>query len=88
MGYFVRLGRYYVGLIFVIFIATLTTTLTLTLQLQGNAEKPVPAAIRSLFFDKFAKYFLIRVNLPPIATDYQEPNEANVFFLAQCTNAN
>ena len=31
------LGQYYIGLIFIMFLATYCTTLTLSIQMQGNA---------------------------------------------------
>lgn len=60
------IGKYYIGLIFVIFMATCTTTIILTIQLKGNEGKPLNSQIRDLFFNRLAKIFLIKVNLPRI----------------------
>ncbi|VDL73344.1 unnamed protein product, partial [Nippostrongylus brasiliensis] len=41
------LGQYYIGLIFIMFLATYCTTFTLGIQMQGNAGKPISRRVRS-----------------------------------------
>ncbi|KAF8387343.1 acr-18 [Pristionchus pacificus] len=48
------IGKYYIGLIFLIFIAAFTTTLTLSYQMRGNAGKRVHPAVRDFFFRRIA----------------------------------
>ncbi|GMT09593.1 hypothetical protein PFISCL1PPCAC_890, partial [Pristionchus fissidentatus] len=48
------IGKYYIGLIFLIFIAAFTTTLTLSYQMRGNAGKRVDPAVRDFFFRRIA----------------------------------
>ncbi|VDN54667.1 unnamed protein product, partial [Dracunculus medinensis] len=43
------IGKYYIGLIFLIFLAAITTTLTLTYQMRGNSGIPINRFIRSLY---------------------------------------
>lgn len=40
------LGRFYVGLILMIFFATCTTTYTLNVQMRGNQGEPIPEWLR------------------------------------------
>ncbi|CAI4222723.1 unnamed protein product [Auanema sp. JU1783] len=48
------IGKYYIGLIFLIFIAAFTTTLTLSYQMRGNAGSQVDPQIRDFFFNSIA----------------------------------
>ncbi|CAO4378731.1 unnamed protein product [Caenorhabditis nigoni] len=41
------LGQYYIGLIFIMFLATYCTTFTLGIQMQGNAGRPITRRLRS-----------------------------------------
>ncbi|CAI4222662.1 unnamed protein product [Auanema sp. JU1783] len=41
------LGQYYIGLIFIMFLATYCTTFTLGVQMQGNAGRPISRRVRS-----------------------------------------
>ncbi|KHJ92148.1 hypothetical protein OESDEN_07969 [Oesophagostomum dentatum] len=49
------LGQYYIGLIFIMFLATYCTTFTLGIQMQGNAGRPISRRVRSFLLS-------IRVN--------------------------
>ncbi|GMT09591.1 hypothetical protein PFISCL1PPCAC_888, partial [Pristionchus fissidentatus] len=57
------LGQYYVGLIFIMFLATYCTTFTLGIQMNGNAGRPIPKRMRSFLLSIqvnrsfFLKYF-------------------------------
>ncbi|GMS79226.1 hypothetical protein PENTCL1PPCAC_1401, partial [Pristionchus entomophagus] len=57
------LGQYYVGLIFIMFLATYCTTFTLGIQMNGNAGRPIPKRMRSFLLSiqvnrsLFLKYF-------------------------------
>ncbi|KHN77477.1 Acetylcholine receptor subunit alpha-type acr-5 [Toxocara canis] len=48
------IGKYYIGLIFLIFMAAFTTTLTLAYQMKGNAGMSVDPRIKRLLFEKIA----------------------------------
>ncbi|CAD6186907.1 unnamed protein product [Caenorhabditis auriculariae] len=41
------LGQYYIGLIFIMFLATYCTTFTLGIQMQGNAGRPITRRLRA-----------------------------------------
>ncbi|VDO71588.1 unnamed protein product [Heligmosomoides polygyrus] len=49
------LGQYYIGLIFIMFLATYCTTFTLGLQMQGNTGQPISRRVRGFLLS-------IRVN--------------------------
>ncbi|EYB88384.1 hypothetical protein Y032_0248g92 [Ancylostoma ceylanicum] len=49
------LGQYYIGLIFIMFLATYCTTFTLGVQMQGNAGRPISRRVRGFLLS-------IRVN--------------------------
>uniref|UniRef100_A0A915CH68 Neurotransmitter-gated ion-channel ligand-binding domain-containing protein n=1 Tax=Parascaris univalens TaxID=6257 RepID=A0A915CH68_PARUN len=53
------IGKYYIGLIFLIFMAAFTTTLTLSFQMRGNAGRQLNPRIKRLLFEKIAcnRYF-------------------------------
>ncbi|CAJ0948330.1 unnamed protein product, partial [Mesorhabditis belari] len=44
------IGKYYIGLIFLIFVAAFTTTLTLSFQMRGNSGEELPLPLRRFFF--------------------------------------
>ncbi|CAI5450706.1 unnamed protein product [Caenorhabditis angaria] len=48
------IGKYYIGLIFLIFMAAFTTTLTLSYQMRGNSGQEVDPRIRDFFFYQIA----------------------------------
>ncbi|CAJ0573677.1 unnamed protein product, partial [Mesorhabditis spiculigera] len=48
------IGKYYIGLIFLIFVAAFTTTLTLSFQMRGNSGEELPTNVRSFFFIRIA----------------------------------
>ncbi|KHN77475.1 Neuronal acetylcholine receptor subunit alpha-10 [Toxocara canis] len=48
------ISKYYIGLIFLIFMAAFTTTLTLAYQMKGNAGMSVDPRIKRLLFEKIA----------------------------------
>ncbi|CAD5231467.1 unnamed protein product [Bursaphelenchus xylophilus] len=49
------IGKYYIGLIFLIFGAAFTTTITLAYQMRGNSGTPMSARMKHLLFEKLAK---------------------------------
>ncbi|CAB3397306.1 unnamed protein product [Caenorhabditis bovis] len=53
------IGKYYIGLIFLIFMAAFTTTLTLSYQMRGNSGQEVDPRIRDFFFYSIAANSLI-----------------------------
>ena len=53
------IGKYYIGLIWLIFAATIITTITLRLQSKGNAGKPLANIYKIIFFDYVAKALLM-----------------------------
>jgi hypothetical protein len=57
-------GKYYIGLIWLIFAATIITTITLRLQSKGNAGKRLAPIYRKIFFDYVAKVLLMDLQLP------------------------
>ncbi|CAI2352987.1 unnamed protein product [Caenorhabditis sp. 36 PRJEB53466] len=48
------IGKYYIGLIFLIFMAAFTTTLTLSYQMRGNSGQEVDPRVRDFFFYQIA----------------------------------
>ncbi|CAD6186906.1 unnamed protein product [Caenorhabditis auriculariae] len=48
------IGKYYIGLIFLIFTAAFTTTLTLAYQMRGNSGAEVDPRVRDFFFYSIA----------------------------------
>uniref|UniRef100_A0A914CP43 Neurotransmitter-gated ion-channel transmembrane domain-containing protein n=1 Tax=Acrobeloides nanus TaxID=290746 RepID=A0A914CP43_9BILA len=49
------IGKYYIGLIFLIFLAAFTTTLTLSFQMRGNAGNRMSPRLKYILFEKIAK---------------------------------
>ncbi|CAD5225235.1 unnamed protein product [Bursaphelenchus okinawaensis] len=49
------IGKYYIGLIFLIFGAAFTTTITLAYQMRGNSGTPMSARMRHILFERLAK---------------------------------
>ncbi|KAI6216415.1 Acr-18 [Aphelenchoides fujianensis] len=49
------IGKFYIGLIFLIFAAAFTTTLTLAFQMRGNSGKPMSPRMKYILFEKIAK---------------------------------
>jgi hypothetical protein len=58
-------GKYYIGLIWLIFAATIITTVTLRLQSKGNAGKPLSAGAKKLFFGYLARILCMKLDFPP-----------------------
>uniref|UniRef100_A0A915EB17 Neurotransmitter-gated ion-channel transmembrane domain-containing protein n=1 Tax=Ditylenchus dipsaci TaxID=166011 RepID=A0A915EB17_9BILA len=52
------IGKYYIGLIFIIFIAAFTTTLTLAFQMRGNAGARMSNRMKYFLFERVAKSIL------------------------------
>ncbi|PAV86757.1 hypothetical protein WR25_06394 [Diploscapter pachys] len=48
------IGKYYIGLIFLIFLAAFTTTITLSYQMRGNAGTEVDPRVKDFFFHTIA----------------------------------
>uniref|UniRef100_A0A914VJX9 Uncharacterized protein n=1 Tax=Plectus sambesii TaxID=2011161 RepID=A0A914VJX9_9BILA len=63
------IGKYYIGLIFIIFLAAFTTTLTLSFQMRGNSGRLVDPITKRFFFITLAKNpyisWIFSVQLPP-----------------------
>lgn len=49
------IGKYYIGLIFLIFGAAFTTTVTLAFQMRGNSGTPMSSRMKYILFEKVAK---------------------------------
>uniref|UniRef100_A0A914V7L4 Neurotransmitter-gated ion-channel transmembrane domain-containing protein n=1 Tax=Plectus sambesii TaxID=2011161 RepID=A0A914V7L4_9BILA len=58
------IGKYYIGLIWLIFAATIVTTVTLRVQSKGNAGRPLNERTKRFMFDYVARILLMRVDLP------------------------
>lgn len=50
------LGKFYIGLIFIIFCATCSSRFILNIQMRGNCEQPIPQWLTVVFL----KYKLLR----------------------------
>uniref|UniRef100_A0A914VKH5 Uncharacterized protein n=1 Tax=Plectus sambesii TaxID=2011161 RepID=A0A914VKH5_9BILA len=53
------LGKYYIGLILIMFFATYCTTLTLSIQMKGNAGKPISKRIRQFLKCRLSRLIFV-----------------------------
>ncbi|CAD5219482.1 unnamed protein product [Bursaphelenchus okinawaensis] len=57
------LGKFYVGLIFIIFFGTSCTTVVMSIQMKGNLGKPIPEWLRSLIRNsRILRYIFKNIN--------------------------
>lgn len=87
------IGKYYIGLIFLIFGAAFTTTLTLAYQMRGNSGTPMSARMKHFLFERLAKsplgawFFAVQIGQKHKLSNRAKggPRNKEVSVLASCS---